>query len=127
MALSDQIVVMNDAKIQQSGSPRDIYNNPETEFVAKFLGGHNVIKWKETLISVRSDLFGLKRSKGNLKCEVNAIEYFGDNVTVSVEDDAGGEYLAKMPEATFFDKPFSIGETVFAVWNDIDAKTLKTQ
>ena len=127
MALSDQIVVMNDAKIQQSGSPRDIYNNPETEFVAKFLGGHNVIEWKEALISVRSDLFGLKRSKGNLKCEVNAIEYFGDNVTVSVEDDAGGEYLAKMPEATFFDKPFSIGETVFAVWNDIDAKTLKTQ
>ena len=127
MALSDQIVVMNDAKIQQSGSPRDIYNNPETEFVAKFLGGHNVIQWKETLISVRSDLFGLKRSKGNFKCEVNAIEYFGDNVTVSVADDAGGEYLAKMPEATFFDKPFSIGETVFAVWNDIDAKTLKTQ
>ena len=127
MALSDQIVVMNDAKIQQSGSPRDIYNNPETEFVAKFLGGHNVIEWKEALISVRSDLFGLKRSKGNLKCEVTAIEYFGDNVTVSVEDDSGGEYLAKMPEATFFDKPFSIGETVFAVWNDIDAKTLKTQ
>jgi hypothetical protein len=27
----------------------------------------------------------------------------------------------------FFDKPFTIGETVFAVWNDIDAKTLRTQ
>jgi putative spermidine/putrescine transport system ATP-binding protein len=118
---------MNDAKIQQSGSPRDIYNNPTTEFVAKFLGGHNVIDWKENLISIRSDLLKLKRSKGNLKCEVNAVEYFGDNVTVSVADDAGGEYLAKMPEAVFFDKPFSIGETVFAVWNDIDAKMLKSQ
>ena len=127
MALSDQIVVMNDAKIQQSGSPRDIYNNPTTEFVAKFLGGHNVIEWKENLISIRSDLLRLKRSKGNFKCEVNAIEYFGDSVTVSVADDAGGEYLAKMPEATFFDKPFSIGETVFAVWNDIDAKMLKSR
>ena len=127
MALSDQIVVMNDAKIQQSGSPREIYNNPETEFVAKFLGGHNVITWKDKLVSVRSDLFSLERSKGNLKVEVNSIEYFGDNVTVSVEDDAGVEYLAKMPEAIFFDKPFTIGETVFAVWNDIDAKTLKTQ
>jgi hypothetical protein len=46
---------------------------------------------------------------------------------VSVADDAGGEYLAKMPEAVFFDKPFSIGETVFAVWNDIDAKMLKSR
>lgn len=127
MALSDQIVVMNDAKIQQSGSPRDIYNNPETEFVAKFLGGHNVITWKDKLISVRSDLFSLERSKGNLEVEVNSIEYFGDNVTVSVEDGSGTEYMAKMPEAIFFDKPFTIGETVFAVWNDIDAKTLKPQ
>ena len=127
MALSDQIVVMNDAKIQQSGSPREIYNNPETEFVAKFLGGHNVITWKDKLVSVRSDLFSLERSKGNLKVEVNSIEYFGDNVTVSVEDSSGTEYMAKMPEAIFFDKPFTIGEAVFAVWNDIDAKTLKTQ
>ena len=127
MALSDQIVVMNDAKIQQSGSPREIYNNPDTEFVAKFLGGHNVITWKDKLVSVRSDLFSLERSKGNLKVEVNSIEYFGDNVTVSVEDSSGTEYMAKMPEAIFFDKPFTIGETVFAVWNDIDAKTLKTQ
>ena len=127
MALSDQIVVMNDAKIQQSGSPREIYNNPETEFVAKFLGGHNVITWEDKLVSVRSDLFSLERSKGNLKVEVNSIEYFGDNVTVSVEDSSGTEYMAKMPEAIFFDKPFTIGETVFAVWNDIDAKTLKTQ
>ena len=127
MALSDQIVVMNDAKIQQSGSPREIYNNPETEFVAKFLGGHNVITWKDKLVSVRSDLFSLERSKGNLKVEVNSIEYFGDNVTVSVEDSSGTEYMAKMPEAIFFDKPFTIGETVFAVWNDIDAKTLRTQ
>ena len=127
MALSDQIVVMNDAKIQQSGSPREIYNNPETEFVAKFLGGHNVITWKDKLVSVRSDLFSLERSKGNLKVEVNSIEYFGDNVTVSLEDSSGTEYMAKMPEAIFFDKPFTIGETVFAVWNDIDAKTLKTQ
>ena len=127
MALSDQIVVMNDAKIQQSGSPREIYNNPETEFVAKFLGGHNVITWKDKLVSVRSDLFSLERSKGNLKVEVNSIEYFGDNVTVSVEDGSGTEYMAKMPEAIFFDKPFTIGERVFAVWNDIDAKTLKPQ
>ena len=127
MALSDQIVVMNDARIQQSGSPRDIYNNPKTEFVAKFLGGHNVVRWKEEVLSVRADQLRLNRSEGNFPCNVSAVEYFGDNVTVSVEAINGEEYMAKIPEAKFFDRPFSIGETVFAVWNDIDAKMLKTQ
>ena len=102
MALSDQIVVMNDAKIQQSGSPREIYNNPETEFVAKFLGGHNVITWKDKLVSVRSDLFSLERSKGNLKVEVNSIEYFGDNVTVSVEDSCRHRIHGKNARSDFF-------------------------
>jgi hypothetical protein len=46
-------------------------------------------------------------------------------VSVSVEDKTGEEYLAKMPEAIFFNNPFIIGETVFAIWNDIAAKTLK--
>jgi hypothetical protein len=44
-----------------------------------------------------------------------------------VKDESGDEYLAKMPEAIFFDNPFVIGEIVFVVWNDIDAKTLKKQ
>lgn len=38
MTLGDRIVVMNDARIQQIGSPDDIYNEPENLFVAKFIG-----------------------------------------------------------------------------------------
>jgi len=44
MAVADQVVIMNDAKIEQAASARTIYNAPDTEFVAQFIGGHNVLK-----------------------------------------------------------------------------------
>jgi putative spermidine/putrescine transport system ATP-binding protein len=44
MALADLVVVMNHGFIEQTGSPRDVYNAPATAFVARFIGGHNVIR-----------------------------------------------------------------------------------
>jgi lactose/L-arabinose transport system ATP-binding protein len=38
MTLADKIVVLHDGRIEQIGSPRDIYENPENEFVATFIG-----------------------------------------------------------------------------------------
>ena len=43
LTLSDTIVVMNEGKIQQIGSPTDIYNEPENAFVADFIGESNII------------------------------------------------------------------------------------
>ena len=43
-ALSDRIAVMRDGKIEQIGSQQEIYNNPKTLFVAKFVGLANTIK-----------------------------------------------------------------------------------
>ncbi len=43
MALADLVVVMNDGMIEQIGAPRDVYNRPNTAFVARFIGGHNVL------------------------------------------------------------------------------------
>jgi len=48
MALADVIVVMNDGEIEQYGAPRDVYNAPGTPFVARFIGGHNVLSGKLT-------------------------------------------------------------------------------
>ncbi|MGO3679460.1 MAG: ABC transporter ATP-binding protein [Microbacteriaceae bacterium] len=43
LTLSDRIAVYNDGKIEQVGSPREVYEFPQTEFVAKFLGVTNLI------------------------------------------------------------------------------------
>ena len=46
MTLADKIVIMNKGKIEQFGSPDDIYNNPRNIFVAEFIGNPkmNIIK-----------------------------------------------------------------------------------
>jgi sulfate transport system ATP-binding protein len=41
MDIADQIVVMNDGKVEQVGGPRDIYEHPENEFVMGFIGPVN--------------------------------------------------------------------------------------
>ena len=38
MSISDQIVVMKDGSVQQTGRPQDVYDDPANLFVAKFLG-----------------------------------------------------------------------------------------
>ena len=46
MTLADKIVIMNKGKIEQFGSPEDIYNNPTNIFVAEFIGNPkmNILK-----------------------------------------------------------------------------------
>ncbi|MEC5318702.1 ABC transporter ATP-binding protein [Brenneria populi subsp. brevivirga] len=43
-ALADTIVVMNEGRLQQAGTPQAIFNQPANPFVANFIGGHNIIK-----------------------------------------------------------------------------------
>ena len=43
LAMSDRVVVMDNGKIQQIGTPQDIYNEPENAFVADFIGESNIL------------------------------------------------------------------------------------
>ena len=43
LSMSDTVVVMNEGKIQQVGTPIDIYNEPENAFVADFIGESNIV------------------------------------------------------------------------------------
>jgi iron(III) transport system ATP-binding protein len=44
LSMADQVVVMNDGVIEQVGTPSDVYERPETPFVADFLGKVNVLR-----------------------------------------------------------------------------------
>ncbi len=43
LAMSDKVVVMNHGRIEQVGTPEEVYNHPSTEFVAGFLGHSNIL------------------------------------------------------------------------------------
>jgi len=44
MTTADLIAVMNAGKIEQAGTPEEIYNRPRSEFVARFIGSSNIVK-----------------------------------------------------------------------------------
>lgn len=44
MALADLVVVMRGGRIEQTGTPSEVFNRPRSAFVARFMGGHNVLK-----------------------------------------------------------------------------------
>jgi iron(III) transport system ATP-binding protein len=46
MTMADRIVVMNAGRIEQIGTPEDVYDRPNSKFVAKFIGASNVLDVK---------------------------------------------------------------------------------
>ena len=44
MTAADRIVVMNKGRIEQTGTPEEIYRRPRSEFVARFIGGANILR-----------------------------------------------------------------------------------
>lgn len=46
MTMADRIVIMNAGRIEQIGTPEEVYERPRSEFVARFIGGSNILKAK---------------------------------------------------------------------------------
>lgn len=125
MALSDQIVVMNGGRIEQAGPPREVFNAPRTEFVARFIGNHNVLSLNGDRFSIRADRVGVTgATEGAVAATVHAIEYQGTSVTVSLATERGDEVGVLMADEAFFTSPLSGGETVGLTWNEADLHRL---
>ncbi len=125
LALADEIVVMNNAVIEQAGSARDVFNAPTTAFVAQFIGGHNVIALPEGLFAIRTDAVGISRSEtGSLQGAVTAVEYQGAHVSVSAQIAGDQQVSALIPENTFFNNPMNPGDQVGLIWEETDLHKL---
>jgi putative spermidine/putrescine transport system ATP-binding protein len=57
LELGDHVAILNRGRIEQIGSPSEVYNDPQTEFVATFLGAANVLegRWRDGLIHLDGD------------------------------------------------------------------------
>ncbi|MFQ6546507.1 ABC transporter ATP-binding protein [Aestuariibius sp. 2305UL40-4] len=118
LALADEIVVMNDARIEQSGPTRDVFDAPKTAFVAQFLGSHNVIALPEGKIAVRSDELRLTAPDGaRLQGRVTGVEYQGTHVALRAMIGGEQEVTALLTDKDFFGQPKDLGEAVGLDWD----------
>ncbi|WP_371156942.1 ABC transporter ATP-binding protein [Jannaschia sp. 2305UL9-9] len=119
LALADEIVVMNNARIEQAGPARAVFEAPRTAFVARFLGAHNVIDLPGGQVAVRSDEMVLAEpGAGRLDGHVTAVEYQGTHVALTATLAQGAEVTALMTDKDFFGAPKEPGEAVGLGWQD---------
>ena len=56
LAISDRVAVMNGGRVEQVGTPEDIYNHPASPFVADFVGDNNVLDGHATPVETEGSL-----------------------------------------------------------------------
>jgi putative spermidine/putrescine transport system ATP-binding protein len=93
LAMSDRIAVFNGGRIEQVGSPAEVYEHPATEFVAAFIGTSNVIERDGRAITVRPEkirLLAADAGEGE-PGTVRAAVYLGPITRFVVALERGGE------------------------------------
>ncbi len=70
MTMSDRIAVMNAGRVEQLGTPEELYERPKTRFVAQFIGACNLFEGK--FISRTGSVVEAETPVGNLRVELSA-------------------------------------------------------
>ncbi len=118
MALADLLVVMESGHIRQSGTPREVFERPSSEFIARFIGGHNVLPWKNGVIAVRADrcTLGVVGDCPRVSGRIALIEYQGPVVRVALTTDEGVEAAALVPDQLFYRQSVGVGDPATLSW-----------
>jgi putative spermidine/putrescine transport system ATP-binding protein len=127
---------MNQGRIEQAATARDVFNNPASAFVARFIGGHNVLpaavaraKGEGEFVAIRADRITVQPGNApvdatSLAGVTRSVEYLGSTVQVGV-DVMGLETLsAVVPEARFDANPVAPGQPVVLSWTPKDVHVL---
>ncbi len=103
MSMSDKIIVMNKGKIEQMGSPMEIYQRPKTKFVADFIGSANFVEG--VVKGIDNGRLLIETHSGILKVSRDGFK-IGEAVTVVIRPEAvtltkGTTHLGKITKSIF--------------------------
>jgi len=95
LTMSDRIAVFNEGQIEQVGSPAEVYEHPQTEFVAGFVGVSNVLERDGRRITIRPEkILMVDEAAGEGEPgAVREVVYVGMVTRFVVDLDAGGELV----------------------------------
>ena len=128
MALADMIVVMNKGKIEQVGNPYEVFNKPKNEFIANFVGGHNVISKNNKPYSIRMDHINVnfdKKNKNTHSMKVNEIEFQGQIVKITGVTENFGQLSVSLADNIFLENKFDVNDKILINWDQTKEKLLQ--
>lgn len=121
MALADLVLVMNAGKVEQQGTPYQLFTKPKNKFVARFIGGHNIIEKGRQPFSVREDRIKIVTGGED---EVTSVEFLGSVVRLKVKSSSG--LLTVVLSDTEFEKlKLEPGHPVTTSWSKKDQLPLE--
>jgi putative spermidine/putrescine transport system ATP-binding protein len=94
MSMSDRVVIMQNGRIEQVGTPEELYQRPRTEFAANFLGKSNFLRRDNGIWALRPEKIDLFPKGGGQQppCVtgiVSGVTYFGPTLKYDVTLDSG--------------------------------------
>ena len=116
LTMADRIAVFNSGNIVQMGTPREIYEEPNSEFVAGFVGISNLIHQAGSVISIRPEKIKLGRQFDRvLTGSVSNVMFLGAITRVDVN--IGSDTLSILIENDGIQKLPNLGESVEISWD----------
>jgi sulfate transport system ATP-binding protein len=127
LEVADTVVVMNQGKIEQIGSPEDVYDHPQTPFVFNFLGDVNLFRGRsgDALFGLENDDIGYVRphdleisrdpAEASIRAQLSRTHAVGPIVRLELQRlDTGERFEAHMPREAFRALGLIVGDEVFA-------------
>ena len=120
LTMSDHLAVFNEGKIEQVGSPEQVYAEPATAFVAGFVGTSNILERDGRRISVRPERIELNGT--GEAATVADVVFVGSFMRILVDTDRGEQLTVVKPTGGERPQP---GARVHVRWRDEDAYQLQ--
>jgi sulfate transport system ATP-binding protein len=111
MEVSDRIAVMSAGTVEQVGSPREIYDQPATEFVMGFVGP--VSRLGQRLVRPHDVAISLQESAGTIESMVKRVVHLGFEVRVELELPDGSQARAQLTRAQAAELELDSGDIVY--------------
>jgi len=118
LAMSDRVAVLDHGRIEQLGTPTEIYDAPATRFVADFIGETNFIEHAGQLVAIRPERIRIGRNGGvGVPGRIVTSMVVGPALQCVVKTDNGEEVLVRRQREEGVDA-LGEGERVLLTWAD---------
>jgi sulfate/thiosulfate transport system ATP-binding protein len=111
MEVADTIAVMNEGRIEQVGSPQEVYDQPATDFVMSFIGPTSKIDGK--LVRPHDMTVSLVPADGSLEAMVSRVVHLGFEVRIELELQDGSTARAQLTRGQTAELELARGDVVY--------------
>lgn len=116
LSIADKIAVMNKGKLEQLGTPEEIYNSPVNNFVLDFIGNSNIIKDDEGKnIFIRPEHIIMSKEDGDLLGNIISRVFMGSYIT----------YIVNTEKGTFNVKESNLNGDIYSINEEVHLKIIK--